>query len=162
VAISEKVDLYGFVTDQNGQPVFEFTAAERRRIDEYFSAFEGVAILNGYQDRIRNLTIARALSEYATDQAYLAAQESSKRKRKLLVNKAVSAAFKACNIYSHPILDYDLACFSMMADRSDVAIELFRKFLLEQSTFNSDQLDNKLLEGRDIDEAIKHARELLK
>jgi len=94
----KKVDLYGFVTDQNGQPVFEFTAEERRRIDEYFSPFEGVAILNGYQDRIRNLTIARALSEYA-DQAYLAAQESSKRKRKLLVNKSPGMQRRSAKVY---------------------------------------------------------------
>jgi hypothetical protein len=158
---SKKIDLYGFRTDENGRPVFDFTAEERRAIDGHLSMVQGMAILEGYQDRVRNLTMARALSEYATDQAYLAAQESSKREHKLLVNKAVSAAFKACNIYSHPILDYDLACFSMMADRMDVAAQLFRKFLAEQPTFNADQLDNKLIEGRDVDAAITHAREIV-
>jgi len=156
----KKIDLYGFRTDENGRPVFDFTAEERRVIDGYLSMFQGTAILEGYQDRVRNLATARALSEYATEQAYLAAQ-SSKRRRKLLVNKAVSAAFKACNIYSHPILDYDLACFSMMADRTDVAVQLFRKFLTEQPAFNGDQLDNKLIEGRDVDAAITHAREIV-
>src|SRR5258708_38668246 len=96
---SKKIDLYGFRTDENGRPVFDFTAGERRVIDGYLSMFQGMAILEGYQDRVRNLTMARALSEYATDQAYLAAQESSKRGHKRLVNKAASAAFKACNIY---------------------------------------------------------------
>ncbi len=158
---SKKIDLYGFRTDENGRPIFDFTVKERRVIDGYLSMFQGMAILEGYQDRVRNLTIARALSEYATDQAYLASQESNKRGHKLLVNKAVSAAFKACNIYSHPILDYDLACFSMMADRMDVAVQLFRKFLAEQPTFKADQLDNKLIEGRDVDAAITHAREIV-
>src|SRR5258708_20201080 len=103
---SKKIDLYGFRTDENGRPIFDFTVKERRVIDGYLSMFQGMAILEGYQDRVRNLTIARALSEYATDQAYLAAQESNKRGHKLLVNKPVSPAFKAFHISSPPILDH--------------------------------------------------------
>ena len=54
-------DLYGFRTDENGKPVFDFTAEERQEINDYFRAFEGTAVLKGYEEQVRNLTTARAV-----------------------------------------------------------------------------------------------------
>jgi hypothetical protein len=72
----------------------------------------------------------------------------------------LSAAFKACNVYPQPIFDYDLARFSMMAGKRDVALQLFRKFISDQATSKMDQLDNMLLQGRDIEAAVRNARSL--
>ncbi len=159
----KKVDLsgQGFGTDTTGNPVFDFTADELRAINNYLKMLEGKAILKGWEDRVKNLTIARALSEYAQEQAFDAEQESDSRKKQGFVNNALSSAFKACNVYPHPILDYELACFSLMAGKKDVAIPLFRKFLSEHKPSQPNTLDSMLLQGRDIEKALQHAKGLI-
>ncbi len=76
-----------------------------------------------------------------------------------MIERAVSACFKACNIYPLPILDYDLACLLEIAGESGQASEMFRKFLADQPTFKPSQMDEMFLKERDVEAALAHARQ---
>ena len=149
---------YGFKTDQRGNASFDFTDEERREIDSLFRVFEKMAIHKDYVDAVQRATTARALSQYAKGQIELCELESKRSDRSKMIAKAVSACFKACNIYPLPIFDYDLACLLEMAGESAQADAMFRKFLAEQATFKPGQIDEMFLKERDIEAAIRDAR----
>ncbi len=152
---------HGFRRDPSGNVIFDFTPGELDAINWHLKMLEGKAVLKGWEDRVKNLLTARALSEYAQDKASRAEQESDSRAKQGFVNNAVSAAFKACNVYPHPILDYDLAWFSLLAAKKNVAIQLFSKFLSEYKPAQPNTLDNMLLQGRDPEKALRHAKSVI-
>jgi len=152
---------HGFGRDPSGNAIFDFTAGELDAINWHLKMLEGKAVLKGWEDRVKNLLTARALSEYAQDKAFSAEQESESRVKQGFVNDALSAAFKACNVYPHPILDYDLARFSLLAGKKNVAIQLFSKFLSEYKPAQPNTLDNMLLQGRDPEKSLRHAKSVI-
>jgi hypothetical protein len=74
-----------------------------------------------------------------------------------MVEKAASAALKACNIYALPLFDYDLACYLGLAGEGAEANSLFAKFLSAQAAFKPNQFDQMFLRGRDIRAAVEYA-----
>jgi hypothetical protein len=147
----------GFQKNESGNVEFELTEEEQKEVEAAFKMLKGVAILKDYADAIQKATTARALSQYAMDQISLLDFESDKNIRVQLVEKAVAASFKACNIYPLPIFDYDLARLLAMAGRDDQAKELFHKFLNQQKLLKPNVVDQLLLKERDVEAAIKDA-----
>src|SRR5438445_12310094 len=90
---------YGFKKGQQGNACFDFTEEERREIEYLFKMFENMAIHPDYVDAIQRATTARALSQYAQGQIVLCELESRRADRSKMIQKAVSACFKACNLY---------------------------------------------------------------
>jgi len=156
----KRLDLraYGFGSDARGKTSFTFTDEERREIDSLFAVFDGMAVHDDYVDAVRRATTARALSMYAKQQVELREREPNSSRRFKMIEKAVSACFKACSIYPLPIFDYDLGCLLEMAGESAQARGLFRKFLAGQAVFNPAQIDEIFLRERDVAAAVAHAR----
>lgn len=153
-----KRDLPGFRKDKEGNFVFDLTEEEQQEVEDTFKGFEGYKFNPAVADDIKKGTTAFALSNYATAQVGMSEIESQKEKREKLLEKAIAAIAKAYSIYQLPIYIYDLACFTEMAGRIDVARNLFREFLKKQLKFKPGQIDELLFKQRDIDEAIKDAK----
>ncbi len=155
----KRLDLrqYGFTQDAQGNPAFDFTEEEQHEIDGMFQMFRNLAIHKDYVDVVKRATVARALSQYARGLIGMCEYESDASTRRQNVEKAVSAAFKACNVYPLPIFDYDLARYLELAGEGARANELFTKFLGAQATFNPSQIDQMFLKERDVQAAMNYA-----
>ena len=140
---------------------FELTQEEQQAVARAFEMFEGVAVLKEYADAVQRMTAARALVEYAQEKILDSERELQTTVRSKLIEKALVACFKACNIYPLPIFDYDLACLMEMAGKPHESKGMFEKFLTWQITFKPTQIDEAYLKQRDVEQAIVEARQKL-
>ena len=143
--------------DKEGNPYLELTEEEKRAIEDTLKQFEGHGIHRDYYDDIISGATAFALANYATEQVIISETAARKEDRLVLLDKAIAAITKAYSFYELPIYIYDLACFMEMADRNDLARNVYRLFLDKQAEYKPRQMDEAFTKERDIDEAIKDA-----
>lgn len=155
---SKEYDLTGLRRDDKGNIVFDLTTEEKQAVEDAFRTFEGSSVRPDVYDDFRNGTTALALSLYANKQALMSTIESSEEERKKLLDKAITAIGKAYSIYQLPIYIYDFACFLEKSNRWDLAKNMFKDFLKQQSKFKPRPLDEGFLRRRDIDAATKDAK----
>ena len=144
--------------DENGNPYLELTEEEKRAIEDTLKQFEGHGIHRDYYDDITSGATAFALANYATEQVMLSEDPTLEGNRLTLLDKAIAAITKAYSFYELPIYIYDLACFMEMADRNDLARNVYRLFLDKQAKYKPRQMDEAFTKERDIDEAVKDAK----
>jgi|SRR5271157_149843 len=164
--LSRQHSYPGVQEHPNGEITFSLTEEEARESDQALKAFEGLLVHPEAAERIRDGTIAVALSRYAknlvtthcvgiTESEYRA----NRRAFEAAIEKAVAAEWKASSLCPLPIFLYHRASFLQMLGMKTQAKELFASFLRRHSEFKMDQVDRALsnYEGTDIDRALLHA-----
>lgn len=151
----------------DGTIEFSLTDEEAREADLALEAFKGVLVHPEAADKVRNGTIAVALSRYATELVgthCLGLSESEYRANwpsiQRTLEKAVAAVWKSYSLSPLPIFLYHRAVFLQMLGIKDRSRQLFALFVFEQSEFQADDVDKSLMsyEGTDIQRALVHAR----
>ena len=157
----------GVKQNADGTIDFSLTDEEAREADLALQAFKGLLVHPEVAERVRNGTIAVALSRYAKDLVATHCVGVTELDYKAnwpviqrAIEKAVAAVWKASSLCSLPILLYHRACFLQMLGMKDEAYQLFGSFLERQAEFDMDQVDKALLhyEGTDIEHALSHAK----
>ena len=152
----------------NGEITFSLTEEEARETDLALSAFKGLLVHPEAAERVRNGTIAAALSRYAKDlitthclDVTESEYETNRRAIEDVIEKAVAAEWKAFSLYPLPVFLYHRACFLRMLGISDESKLLFASFLRRHSEFEMDDVDKAIstYEGSDISQALSHASE---
>ena len=158
----------GVKQKSDGTIEFSLSDEETREAHQALQAFKDVVVHPEVADKLRNGTIAVALSRYAkflVNTHCIDIEESdykanSRTIRKTL-EKAVAAVWKSYSLCSLPVFLYHRASFLQMLGMKDDARHLFASFLEKQSDFKMDQVDQALLnyEGTNIEGAVTHAKQ---
>lgn len=165
--LSRMQSFPGVKQNADGTIEFSLTDEEAREADLALQAFKGVLVHPEVAERVRNGTIAVALSRYAKD---LVAKdcivvtkpeyEANLPAIQRALEKAVAAVWKSYSLCPLPIFLYHRATFLQMLGMKDEAQQLFASFLKEYSEFRGDHVDKSLIdyEGTDIETALSCAR----
>jgi len=157
----------GVKQNADGTIDFSLTKEEAAAADSALKNFQGFVVHPDCAERIRNGTIAVALSHYAKDLIALnCAEVPDKISRSKWANiqsvleKAIASTWKAYSLWAAPVFIYQRASFLKMLGEKVQALELFARFADMQPKFHSDQSDDLLFkyEGTDIEHALAHAR----
>ena len=165
---SKKINLPGFKRDNQGNLMFELTEEEKQEIQKVFDMFKRpdseFIVKKEAADEIQQGMMAMGLFNYAKHQIIHSDFDSNKKKKKEFIDKAIASVSKAYSFCPLPIYMYDLACFIEMNGKNDEARNAFKSFLELQENFKPSQIQEMLLnaQARDIDEAIKDAKDKLK
>jgi hypothetical protein len=76
------------------------------------------------------------------------------------IEKACEAAAKACGTFPVSIYFYDFACVLRQTGKLGEAKQMFAEFLRRHGTESLDPIMHSVLNLRDVDQALHHAREL--
>jgi hypothetical protein len=164
--LSKQRSYPGVQQHPDGTITFSLTEEEAREADLALNAFEGLLIHPEAAERIRNGTIAAALSRYAKNLVSAHCIDISKSEYmanrsiiEKMIEKAVAAEWKASSLCPLPIFLYHRASFLQMLGMRKEAKELFVSFVRQQAAFKMDHVDTVLCnyEGTDIDHALSHA-----
>jgi hypothetical protein len=161
----KKTKLPGFNKDHYGNWIFELTDEERREVQSIFDMLkdpEGTwCVKKEAADDIQQGMAALGLSFYAIGQILQSKLDIYKEREEEFVNKAIASTMKAYSFCPLPIYMYDIACFMEMNGRISEARSVFGSFLELQSKFKPSQIQEIIsnVQRRDIDEAIKYAKE---
>jgi len=164
--LSRQRSYPGVQEHANGKITFSLTEEEARESDQALKAFAGLLVHPEAAERIRDGTIAVALSHYAKNLVNthcVGITESEYRANRVVIEavieKAVASEWKASSLCPLPVFIYHRACFLQMLGMKGQAKELFASFLRRHSEFKMDQVDMALssYEGTDIDRALSHA-----
>jgi hypothetical protein len=164
---SKQRSFPGVKQNADGTIEFSLTEEEARQADLALQSFGGVLVHPEVAERVRNGTIAVALSRYAKDLVAVHCVGVTEPEYKAnwpairgAIEKAVAAEWKASSLCSLPIFLYHRASFLQMLGMKDEARQLFASFLKRHSEFEMDQVDTSLLnyEGTDIEHALSHAK----
>jgi hypothetical protein len=149
--------------NSDGTINFSLTEDEAREVDLALQMFKDLLVHPDVAEKLRNGTIAVALSRYAKELVATSSSESLPLTREPL-EKAVAAVWKSYSLYPSPIFLYHRACFLQMLGSLDEARQLFALFLKKHAEFEMDLVDRPLMEneGSVIDHALSHARSLTK
>jgi hypothetical protein len=161
----QEMTFPGVKQNADGSIDFALTDDEAAAADLALKEFEGLAIHPDCVDRIRNGTIAVALSRYAERLVVTNGVEITEggdrpsSKIQLLLAKAIASVWKSYSLYPLPIFTFHRATFCRMLGRDDEAKQLFALFLKQHLEFRPDQVDRILIEfeGFDIEEALMYA-----
>ena len=129
----------GVKENRNGTIEFTLTDEEALRADCALDNLAELSLHPEAADRIRNGTIAVALSNYANElvTALNDIPESEYRLKwhtiQLTVQKAVAAVWKSYSLYPLPVFLYERAAFMKMLGMQNQAQQLFSQFLFEHS-----------------------------
>jgi hypothetical protein len=164
---SRELKFPGVDLRPDGTIDFTLTAEEAREADSALSEFAGQVVHPDYADRIRNGTIAVALSHYARGLVQSHLSEIAAANGKLpgtlqtVLAKAIAAVWKSSSLCPLPIFTFHRASFLRMLGREDEAKRLFASFIAQQTAFRPDQVDEHLMtyEGFDIKQALACAAE---
>lgn len=171
---SKKANLPGIKRDNQGKLTFELTEGEKHEVQKVFDMLlkspDGeFYIKEEAADEIQRGMIARGLYNYAIDQMLNIQQMEfthalNKTKFKEFIHKAIASISKAYSFCPLPIYIYDLAYYMEMDGDSQQSISTFKDFLELQNSFKPSHIQQILLKGlpRDVDEAIKNAKEKTK
>jgi hypothetical protein len=162
---SRKVGFPGIALQADGSIDFTLTPEESRVTDAALAEFKDYLVLKKYSDRIRNGTIAVALSRYAKDLIFAHQSELANADGRLsrdletVVAKAVAAVWKASSLSPLPIFTFHHAFYLGMLGRAEEAKRLYATFIKQQAAFRPDQVDQYLTnsEGFDVQSAISIA-----
>lgn len=164
-----KMNLPGFKRDNRGNIIFELTQEEKEEIQKVIDTLtkrsdgEYVVKKESVKEIQREMTVL-GLFFYAKDQIMKSKFDSNKDKKGEFINKAIASILKAYHFCPLPIYIYDMACFMEMNGKNEEAKDVFKNFLELQSNFLPSQSQEMLLsaQARDIEEAIKDAKEKIK
>jgi hypothetical protein len=165
--MNRQESLPGISVSQDGTVEFCLTEEEAREADLALSAFTGHLVHPEAAERIRNGTIAVALSRYAKnlvrDHCLLVEQEEFERRWpeiRTALFKAIAAEWKAHMLYPLPVFLYHRASFLEMLGAIEEARQIFTEFLTSQPEFKPDSIDEALIryEETDIERALSAAR----
>lgn len=162
---SKKPKLPGIEQHADGRISLTLTDEEKAEVNSFFQMMkdsddeqeEGDWFV--HPDLHKAMT-AMALSMYAQTQVSLVklADEDAVDKQECL-HKALAAAGKAYSLHALPVFMFDVACiFDMLGDNGS-ARDAFRSFLTSQEQFRPSDVDNIALSQRDVNAAIREARE---
>jgi hypothetical protein len=164
---SKKRHFPGVEQNSDGTINFALTDEEAHEGDCALKVFKGYAVHPDAADKIRNGTIAVALSRYANELVAFKCDPDSEAELKSnwpvikeTLEKAIAAVWKSYSLYSLPIFLYHRASFFQMLGEKEQAMELFTSFLKKQSEFKVEQIERMLLdyEGTNIEGALLHAK----
>jgi hypothetical protein len=150
---AKKQRFPGVKQNSDGTIDFSLSDEEAREAEIALHAFQDVLVHPEVADKVRNGTIAVALSRYAkglVSMHCIGVTESEYRAnwptiRKAL-EKAVAAVWKSYSLCPLPIFLYHPASFLQILGMKSEARQLFALFLRKQSEFKMDQVDKSLLD----------------
>jgi hypothetical protein len=158
---SNELEFPGVALRRDGSIDFTLTPEEARAADAALAEFKDYIVHPDYADRIRNGTIAVALSHYARDliNAHEAEMAASARTRQKVLTKAIAAVWKASSLSPFPIYTFHRASFLRMLGQEDEAKRLYATFVKQQAAFRPDQVDQHLMtyEAFDVQKALSIA-----
>lgn len=165
---SKKQRFPGVRPNADGTIDFSLTEEEAREADLALQSFKGVLVHPEVAEKIRNGTIAVALSRYAKNLVAMHCIRVAESEYNAnwpaiqgVLEKAVAAVWKSYSMCSLSIFLYHRACFLQMLGMKDEAHQLFTLFLKKQSEFKADNVSSLLIEyeGTDVGHALSHARQ---
>ena len=162
---SRDLKFPGVAVRPDGTIDFTLTPEEARAADLALAEFKGYVVHPDYAERVRNGTIAVALSHYARSLVHAhqseLASDTGQLSPKLqgILAKAVATVWKASSLSPLPISTFHRASFLRMLGRQDEAKRLYATFLRKQAGFQPDEVDQHLItyEGFDVQHAISIA-----
>jgi hypothetical protein len=158
---SNELKFPGVTLQPDGTIDFTLTPEEARAADAALAEFKGYVVHPDYADRIRNGTIAVALSHYARDliNANETEMAASAPVRQKVLTKAIAAVWKASSLSSLPIYMFHRASFFLMLGQQDEAKRLYGTFVKQQTAFRPDEVDQHLMtyEAFDVQKALSIA-----
>lgn len=163
---SKKHRFPGVEENPDGTINFSLTDDEAREADRALEMFKGYVVHPEGAEKIRNGTIAVALSHYASELVIFNCDPDSEAELKSnspvikqTLGKAIAAVWKSFSLYPLPIFLYRRAGFFQLLGEKDQAHQLFASFVKKQTKFEADQIDKMLLrhEGTKIEGALEHA-----
>jgi hypothetical protein len=164
---SKKPRFPGVKENADGTIDFTLTDDEARKADLALQTFKGLLVHPEVADKVRNGTIAVALSHYAnelisTDYHNVTKSEFNAKWPTIQRNieKAVAAVWKSYSLNPLPVFLYQRAVFLQSLGMKDQSRQIFSLFILKQLEFQADDVDKALMsyEGTDIERALTHAR----
>jgi len=164
---SKKHRFPGVEENPDGTINFSLTDDEAREADHALEMFKGYVVHPEGAEKIRNGTIAVALSHYASELVIFKCDPDPEAKLKSnspvikqTLEKAIAAVWKSHSLCPLPIFLYHRASFFQLLGEKNQAHQLFASFVKEQTKFKVDQIDKLLLkhEGTKIDDALLHAK----
>ena len=159
---SHKLKFPGVALRPDGTIDFTLTPEEAREADAALAELKGYEGHPDYAERIRNGTIAVALSHYAKGLVHahrseiaIAKGQPSPKLQSVLA-KAIAAVWKSSSLSPLPIFTFHRASFLRMLGQEDEARRFYASFIKQQAAFHPDQIDEHLMtyEGFDIQEAL--------
>jgi len=164
---SKRERFPGVKQNADGTIDFILTDEESREVDLALKAFEGVLVHPEVAERIRDGTIAVALSNYAKDLVARHCNGVTELEYNTnwpamrgAIEKAVAAEWKASSLCPLPVFLYHRATFLQMLGMKDEDHQLFAAFLKKHSESDLDKIDKSLsnYEATDIGQALSHAK----
>jgi len=164
---SKKHRFPGVEENSDGTINFSLTDDEAREADRALEMFKGYVVHPDAAEKIRNGTIAVALSRYANELVTFNYDPDSEAELKSnwsvikqTLEKAVAAVWKSYSLYPLPIFLYHRATFFQLLGEKDQARQLFASFLRKQTEFKVEQIDKVLLgyEKTNVENALSHAK----
>ncbi len=165
---SKKQRFPGVKQNADGTIDFSLTDEEARQADLALQTFKGVVVHPEVAERVRNGTIAVALSRYAKElvamHCVVVTESEYKANWPMIqeaLEKAVAAVWKSYSLCPLPIFLYHRARFLQMLGMRDEARQLYTSFLKSQSEFKLDHVGKSLIdyEGTDIEHTLSHAKQ---
>jgi hypothetical protein len=159
---SKKHRFPGIEENPDGTINFSLTDDEARKADRALEMFKGYVVHPDAAEKIRNGSIAVALSHYASELVTFKcnpALEANSSVIKQTLEKAIAAVWKSYSLCPLPIFLYHRARFFQLLDEKNQAHQLFASFVKKQTEFEMDHIDKMLLkhEGTKIEDALEHA-----
>jgi len=164
---SKKHRFPGVEQNADGTINFSLTDDEAREADRASQMFKGYVVHPDAAEKIRNGTIAVALSRYANELVTFKCDPDSETELranwpviKQTLKRAIAAVWKSYSLYPLPIFLYHRASFFQMLGEKAEARRLFDSFIKKQAEFKVEQVDKVLLdyEGTKIEVALSHAK----
>lgn len=164
---SKKRCFPGVEQNSDGTINFSLTDEEALEADRALEMFNGFVVHPDAAEKIRNGTIAVALSRYANELVTFKCDPDSEAELKSnwpvikqTLEKAIAAVWKSYSLYPLPVFLYHRACFSQLLGEKAEALQLFGSFVKKQAEFKAEQVDKVLLdyEGTSIDNALSQAK----
>jgi hypothetical protein len=161
---SKKHRFPGIEENPDGTINFSLTDDEARKADRALEMFKGYVVHPDAAEKVRNGTIAVALSHYASELVTFKcnpALESNSSVIKQTLGKAIAAVWKSYNLYPLPIFLYHRATFFQLLGEKNQARQLFASFLKKQTSFKAEQIDKMLLdyEKTNLESALLRAKQ---
>jgi hypothetical protein len=156
----------GVEENSDGTINFSLTDDEAREADRALEMFKGSVVHPDAAEKIRNGTIAVALSHYASElvkfKCDLDSEAELKSKSQVIkqtLEKAIAAVWKSYCLYPLPIFLYHRASYFLLLGEKNQAHQLFATFVKKQTEYEVDYIDKTLLkyEGTKIGNALEHA-----
>ena len=158
----------GIKQKNDGTIEFSLTDDEAREANLALQAWKGSLVHPEFAEKVRNGTIAVALSHYAQRLVMILPDVNTQSELKsnwptiqVTLEKAIAAVWKSYSLCPLPVFLYHRAGLLKMLGLRDEARQLYASFLKKQFEFKMDQADKSLLdyEGTDIEYALSCAKQ---